>query len=59
MGGDHHWVMTTMDDKDHWSLIIDPHRVKTITGDDALSWYLSWLSTHTNDSHWVMGFTLW
>jgi len=37
MGGDHHWVMTTMDDKGHWSLIIDSHGVKTIMGDDDLS----------------------
>lgn len=54
LGDDTHWVMTTMDDKDHWSLIIDPHRVKTITGGDDLSWYLSWWSTHTNNCHWVM-----
>ena len=59
LGGDYHWVMTTMNDKDHWSLVIDPHGVKTITGDDDLPWYLPWLSTHTDPTHCVMGFTLW
>ena len=50
LGDDTHWVMTTMDDKDHWSLIID--HWSSQTEDYHGWWWLAMVLVMVVDSHW-------
>ena len=50
LGDDTHWVMTTMDSKDHWSLIID--HWSSQTEDYHGWWWLVMVLVMVVDSHW-------